>query len=328
MTVRHLRAALEERGYFYAANVDVLPEAYISSVYEYSRMAHALPANVKTKYAQRGGTGAYSGPDIGQLELQYEATGSPATVCGWDYSRTRFTLAAEDGGRDATYPSAAELQPPFASTLDELYARQDKLAMALLGGFEAALDLPPRTLRNMFVGGDFGTIRLLYYPGDTAATQNTTGIGAHTDFECFTLMHQNAHGLQLMPRMADGGHGEWMDAPVRDAEFIVIVGDMLERLTNGTLLATPHRVLPTAHARSSIIRFNAFAPEVLIEPLPAFVGPARPPAYSSVRMREHMETTMRNLEAGLGSWDVERQRSRSAKYDYQPGRSGASNNGC
>ena len=323
-TVSHLRAALHERGYFYAANVDVLPEAYIRSIYEYSHKAHALSADVKSRYKQRGGTGAYSGPDIGQLELQYEASGSPAAVCGWDYSRTRFTLAADEPAtgtdRDARYPSAEELEPLFASTLDELYSRQDRLALALLGGFEAALELPPRTLRAMFEGGDFGTIRLLHYPGDAAAAEGSkdvTGIGAHTDFECFTLMHQDAPGLQLMPRAPGGvGHGAWTEAPVRPGEFIVIVGDMLERLTNGALLATPHRVLPTAHARSSIIRFNAFAPETLVAPLDAFVTPARPRAYSAVRMRRHMETTMKNLEAGLGSWDVERQRSHSATFEY------------
>ena len=70
---------------------------------------------------------------------------------------------------------------------------------------------------------------------------------------------------------------------MRPGEFIVIVGDMLERLINGALLATPHRVLPTAHPRSSIIRFNAFAPETLIAPLDAFVTPERPRAYSAVR---------------------------------------------
>ena len=131
-------------------------------------------------------------------------------------------------------------------------------------------------------------------------------------------MHQSATGLQLMPRASDGthGHGAWIDAPVRDAEFVVIVGDMLERLTNGYVLATPHRVLPTEHARSSIIRFNGFAPNALVRPLDAFVSAARPLAYSPVIMRQHMETTMKNLEAGLGSWDSERQRSRSATYVY------------
>ena len=294
LTVKHLRAALEQFGYFYAANVDVLPESYIRSIYDYAQRCHALPSAIKEKYKQRGGTGVYSGPDIGQVELQYEANGPPATVRGWDYSRVRFTLAADstqashryDVHSDPRYPTASELYPPFAPTLDELYARQNVLAVALLAGFERALELAPRTLRDMFDQGegDFGTIRLLHYPGDATAAASSTGIGAHTDFECFTLMHQDAHGLQLMPRRPGGGHGDWIDAPVRKAEFIVIVGDMLERLTNGTLLATPHRVLPTLHKRSSIIRFNAFAPETLIEPLPRFVTAGSPRAYSSGMM--------------------------------------------
>jgi isopenicillin N synthase-like dioxygenase len=130
-------------------------------------------------------------------------------------------------------------------------------------------------------------------------------------------MRQDAAGLQLMPRDPDdGGHGDWVDAPVRVDEFVVIVGDMLERLTNGELLATPHRVLPTSHARNSIIRFNAFRGDVLVAPMPQFVTAERPARYSAVTMERHMETTMKNLEAGLGSWDSVENRSRSAAYDY------------
>ena len=276
--------------------------------------------------------------DIGQPELNYEADASAvASVSGWDYSRQRFSLgnqsgeandhaaAADAADGDARYPGAADgLDPPFATVLDELYTRQDGLGRVLLGGFEEALTLRPRTLIELFedrtgAGADFGTIRLLQYPGDAdAAHEASTGIGAHTDFECFTLMHQNASGLQLMPRVPGGGHGPWVDAPVRPSDFVVILGDMLERLTNGALLATPHRVLPTAHARSSIIRFNGFAPEALLQPLDQFVTPERPARYSPVTMRTHMETTMRQLEAGQGSWDKATGRSRSATYDYGP----------
>ena len=348
-----LRAALIEYGYFYAAGVQELSAGYIASIYEYSVAAHKLPPDVKMKYAQRGGTGVYSGPDIGQLELQYEADGIAARVCGWDYSRTRFTLGDTRAEGDDRYPSAEELTPYFPHVLDELYARQDALARVLLGGFERALELPAATLIDMFQGeegGDFGTIRLLQYPGDgstggedgagglVASLSETTGIGAHTDFECFTLMHQNAPGLQLMPRLksssggddggsssgssdVDGGtfcgHGDWIEAPVRPSEFVVIIGDMLERLTNGVLLATPHRVLPTPHPRASIIRFNAFGPRTVVAPLDAFVTPDRPPRYSPVRMQQHMETTMTNLAAGLGSWDARARRSRSATYEYE-----------
>lgn len=324
-----LRTAMYNYGYFYAANVEELPAEFIHSIYVYAERCHALPADVKHKYRQRGGTGAYSGPDVGQPELQYETGGVAARVCGWDYSRTRFSLGDGATECESRYPSASEIDPPFARILDECYSRQDELGRVLLGAFERALELPSRTLLDLFDSdrGDFGTIRLLHYPGsggdgaDAAAlAQDTTGIGAHTDFECFTLMHQNARGLQLLPprrgRGADNVHADWIDAPVRASEFVVILGDMLERLTNGALLATPHRVLPTAHSRDSIIRFNAFAPSALIAPLRPFVTAERPAAYSPVEMRTHMETTMKNLEAGLGSWDSQRRRSLSATYDY------------
>ena len=97
------------------------------------------------------------------------------------------------------------------------------------------------------------------------------------------------------------------------------MGDILERYTNGTLKATPHRVLQRPWERRSIIRFNAVAPSTLVQPLPQFVSAERPAAYSPVTMRTHMETTISNLEAGLGAWDAERNVSLTATYDYGAG---------
>ena len=55
--VGDLRSALLDHGYFYCANVVEIPSEYIRSIYAYSRRVHALPSEVKRKYAQRGGTG-------------------------------------------------------------------------------------------------------------------------------------------------------------------------------------------------------------------------------------------------------------------------------
>jgi isopenicillin N synthase-like dioxygenase len=97
---------------------------------------------------------------------------------------------------------------------------------------------------------------------------------------------------------------------------VVIVGDVLERLTNGVLRATPHRVKLTEHTRNSIIRFNALHPDAIVAPLPAFVSDDRPAAYTPVTMRNHMETTIRNLEKGIPAWDNEQNVSRTATYVY------------
>ena len=70
-------------------------------------------------------------------------------------------------------------------------------------------------------------------------------------------MHQDAPGLQLLKRQGDGHAREWTDAPVLPGAFLAIVGDVLERMTNGVARDVPHRVARTAHARNALIRFNA-----------------------------------------------------------------------
>jgi isopenicillin N synthase-like dioxygenase len=253
VAVQQMGAALRQVGWFYAAGVSMLPPDYIRGIYAYLGRAHALSPADKYRYRQRGGLGSYTGPDVGEPELNYDGSASAATVRAWDYSRGRFSLGEVGTVPLADrYPPAAVLSPPYASTCDELYERQDMLGRALMRGMEAALELPAGALLGKFEGGDFGTIRLLHYPavGGEAAAGATGrsdqpagsasgaageansagraagiagagalehGISPHTDFEVFTLMHQDAPGLQFM-RRAPGGQGhakEWVDAPVR-----------------------------------------------------------------------------------------------------------------
>lgn len=340
--VQHIGDALRERGYFYAQNVNVLPGDYIQSIYDYSNKAHSLPIDVKKDYVA---TGSYSGLDVGQPELDYDA-GTVSSVRAWDYSRFKFTLAADSSAAEINftknlnhyqhsqsekkkdvgkYPSKEVLQPDFVEVLDDLYDRQNELGSALMVAFAEMLGLPPRTFADMFVGkdgtGDLGTIRLLNYPGNPEMTEEevartNTGISPHTDFEAFTLMHQDAPGLQFIPASGEG----WIDAPVRPNEFVVTVGDVLERFTNGVLRATPHRVVKTPHKRMSIIRFNAVNAETVIEPMPQFITEERPDKYGWVTMATHMETTMKNLAAGLGAWDNTTQTSTTATYKYIDGK--------
>jgi isopenicillin N synthase-like dioxygenase len=227
-------------------------------------------------------------------------------VRAWEFSREGFT------GTASLYPGTDVFQPDYAGFCDALYGRQNALGSALMLAFAEMLELEPSFFFKNYVSGDLGSIRLLHYPGLGSGKPADTGISAHTDFEAFTLMHQDAPGLQFLSPANEG----WIDAPVRSREFVVIIGDVLERFTNGVLKATPHRVLQTTHSRNSIIRFNAVHPDTMIEPHPSFVSAERPSRYSPVTMKRHMETTMENLRQGKGSWDTERMCSLSATYDY------------
>ena len=99
------------------------------------------------------------------------------------------------------------------------------------------------------------------------------GIGAHTDYECFTLLHATQPGLEVL-----NGAGQWIDAPPLPGAFIVNIGDMFEILTNGGFIATSHRVRKVKAERYSFPLFFTLDYHTKVSPLSRFVtndNPAR-----------------------------------------------------
>ncbi len=119
-----------------------------------------------------------------------------------------------------------------------LQARLLALALALPPGFfdePGRFDAPQIFLRL-----------LRYAPECSEPAAGVFGAGAHTDYGMLTLLATDASpGLQIQPR-ADGADGAWFDVPPRHGAFIVNLGDLLERWTNGAFLSTRHRVITTS----------------------------------------------------------------------------------
>jgi isopenicillin N synthase-like dioxygenase len=70
-------------------------------------------------------------------------------------------------------------------------------------------------------------LRLIHYPFDASA-EDVPGIGAHTDYECFTLLLADQPGLEVLNEDSD-----WIDAPplknaTGEEAFVINIGDMLE----------------------------------------------------------------------------------------------------
>ncbi len=135
-------------------------------------------------------------------------------------------------------------------------------------------------------------MRLLNYPAnDAPASGDNVGIAAHTDFECITLLVQNAPGLEIRTRT-----GQWFDAPSDTGQIVVLLGDMIERWTNGMFQATGHRVRNSNEKRMSIVMFLAVNDDVIVAPLPRFTSADCPPGYTPVGQREHLAAEVLQAE--------------------------------
>jgi isopenicillin N synthase-like dioxygenase len=164
--------------------------------------------------------------------------------------------------------------PAFKAAASEYYAEVALLSEKLFGGFALALDLPEDWFKA-YLKRPPSQLRLVHYPYATDAPTDEPGIGAHTDYECFTVLLPTAPGLEVM-----NGDGEWIDAPPIEDGFIINIGDMLEAWTNGTFVATSHRVRKVQEERYSFPFFATCDYHTVVAPLPQFVTPDRPAKFA------------------------------------------------
>jgi isopenicillin N synthase-like dioxygenase len=169
----------------------------------------------------------------------------------------------------------------FREDVGAYYRATFELGRTLFRGFALALGLE-ESFFDKFITKPPSQLRLLHYPFSPDAT-DVAGIGAHTDYECFTILLPTAPGLEVM-----NARGEWIDAPpVKDA-FIVNIGDLLEVWTNGEFVATSHRVRKVKEERYSFPLFFACDYHTTVAPLPAFVPEGSAPKYQPLSAGDHL----------------------------------------
>lgn len=178
--------------------------------------------------------------------------------------------------------------PGFHATIARYFASVARLGLLVTGALERHLRLPPGTLTRHMTK-PVSQLRLLHYVRATGhgagpGAQKTVNMGAHTDYECLTLLHTRNPGLQVMTA-AD----TWIDVPVDPAVYVVNIGDMLEAWSNGILRSTPHRVLNLSPERFSMPYFVAANHGTLIRPLPALVPEGEAPRYEPFTAGAHLE---------------------------------------
>lgn len=171
--------------------------------------------------------------------------------------------------------------PGFREDVTDYYAAVFDLGRHLLHGFALALG-KEENFFDHFVTCPPSQLRLLHYPYDADAV-DAQGIGAHTDYECFTLLLPTAPGLEVM-----NGDSDWIEVPLLPDAYVVNIGDMMEIWTNGAFVATSHRVRKVKEERYSFPLFFACDYATTVAPLPELVASGETPKYEPLSAGDHL----------------------------------------
>ena len=281
-------SAYAEVGFAYLENHGV-EARLLDGIFEASRAFHALPLAEKTAIALDGNHRGYIALGTStDVNSDYEEISRPN-------QSESFMMMREDAAPTSDYLSGPNQWPAlagFRETCEAYHAAMSALGLRMMRVAARALGAPPGAFDDSFSPPTTWLRLLRYPPAPKQRPEDLYGSAPHNDFGCLTLLAQDeVGGLQVMSTA-----GEWLDVPPRAGAFIVNVGDMLHRWSNGVLRSTPHRVI-NASGRERYSCPFFFDPHVSAEiaPLAATVTAARPAAFAPLVFGDFLRA---ELEAG------------------------------
>jgi isopenicillin N synthase-like dioxygenase len=285
-----LGKSFEEYGFAIIAD-HLISDDLIHRAEEKAKAFFALPEEVKRKYLIPGGGGARGYTPFG-IET---AKGQKAHDLKefWHVGRDlppghRF----RDHMPDNLWPAEV---PSFKDTFLELFATFDRTGLKVLKAIARYLNIDEDYFEDAVRDGN-SVLRALHYPPQTKPTGEHIRAGAHEDINAITLLlgAQEA-GLELLTR-----DGRWIPVSPKPGELVINIGDMLQRLTNGKLRSTTHRVVnPTpdraSKARYSMPFFLHFRSDFLIAALPETVPAGEEPKWPPITANDYLQQRLREI---------------------------------
>jgi isopenicillin N synthase-like dioxygenase len=215
---------------------------------------------------------------------------SPSAASGADARNA----SGADGSPSSRWPALAGFRE-LASAYQ--HAALD-LAADLLRAMAIALDIeatffaermrrPQCVLRMMHYAPmdrvDIGTVDGAVAAG-AASAEPTLAAGPHTDYGAITLLATDG-----VPGLEVHTGGEWVPVVAPAGSFVVNLGDMLARWTNGRYASTMHRVVGQRDQhRYSIPFFVNPDPQTRVACLPSCVTTERPCGYEPITAAEFL----------------------------------------
>jgi len=167
------------------------------------------------------------------------------------------------------FPTLPGLREAVLAYLDAL----NRLGHALMEGVALSLGLDAAYFADRYTADPLILFRIFNYPSRPAPAGPDVrwGVGEHSDYGLLTILWQDdVGGLQV--KTPDG----WVDARPVPRSFVCNIGDMLDRMTGGLYLSTPHRVALNASGRDRLSMPFFFDPhfEARVRPIAGLAGSA------------------------------------------------------
>jgi isopenicillin N synthase-like dioxygenase len=288
---QRLGHSFEEYGFAVIADHGI-PQDLIDRAEDKAKAFFALPEEVKRKYAVAGMGGARGYTPFG-IETAKGAKAHDLKEF-WHVGRDlpaghRF----RDHMPDNLWPTEV---PGFKETFQELFAAFDRTGLTVLKAIARYLNIAEDYFVDAVHEGN-SVLRALHYPPQTEPTGEHIRAGAHEDINAITLLiGAEEAGLELLTR-----DRRWIPVSPKPGELVINIGDMLQRLTNGVLRSTSHRVVnPTpdraSKARYSMPFFLHFRSDFLIEALPETVPEGEQPKWEPITSNDYLQERLREIK--------------------------------
>lgn len=185
----------------------------------------------------------------------------------------------------------AEYKPIFSA----YYTALEGLGQSLMRIFALSLKMPEHYFDDK-INRHFATVPANHYPApDSPPLPNQIRAGEHTDFGSLTILGLDDAPGGLQVKLRGGG---WVDCTAKKGEYIVNIGDMMQRWTNDVWISNLHRVVnPPLNAysmsrRLSIGYFLHPNYDAEIACIPSCQEPGKAPKHPPVLAGEMMRRKM------------------------------------
>jgi len=269
-----------------------IPDELIHRAEDKAKAFFALPEEVKRKHHIAGGGGARGYTPFG-IETAKGAQAHDLKEF-WHVGRELPPGHPFRGHMgDNVWPDQV---PGFRETFLELYETFDRTGLKILKAIARFLKIDEDYFIDTVRDGN-SVMRLLHYPPIEGEPGSNVRAGAHEDINTITLLlGAEEAGLELLTR-----DGRWIPVSSMPGELVVNIGDMLQRLTNGVLRSTTHRVVnppPERRGRSrySMPFFLHFRSDFCIEALPGTVPPGEQPKEPPITADDYLQKRLREIK--------------------------------